>query len=74
MTLPYERTRSVIQARDFLVDLSLNVALPEDVRRQAKHLLRHYPTKQEMFAACNIEGLRTAESSLKPIFGRYDED
>lgn len=32
MTIPTERTRSIIQAREFLVDLSRDKTLPEVVR------------------------------------------
>lgn len=45
MTMPSERTRAVIQAREFLQELSQDVSLPESFRRRAKGLLRHYPTR-----------------------------
>ena len=48
MTLPYERTRSVIQAREYLFELSRNSTLPEAVRVEAKRLLRHFPTADEV--------------------------
>lgn len=44
MTMPSERTRSIIQTREFLVDLSRDKTLPEAVRTEARRLLRHYPT------------------------------
>lgn len=49
MTLPYERTRAVLQTQDFLIRLaSLPSAggvkgVPKDVRFEARRLLRHYP-------------------------------
>ncbi len=49
MTMPHERTRVAIHTRDFLVELSRSVELPEDVRSSAKHLLRHYPNATEVF-------------------------
>ncbi|WP_338014518.1 BPSL0761 family protein [Pseudomonas cavernae] len=33
----------MIQAEEFLRDLSKNPELPENIRREAKRLLRHYP-------------------------------
>lgn len=49
MTLPYERTRAVMSARDFLRRLS-NVYQPDgikgvrsEIRREARAILRHFP-------------------------------
>ncbi len=36
MTMPSERTRSIIQTREFLVDLSRDKTLPEAVRTEAR--------------------------------------
>lgn len=44
MTLPYERTRSVIQTEEFLRELSNDHQLPAGIRNEATRLLRHYPT------------------------------
>ena len=69
MTTPYERTRSVIQARDFLVELSRDTSLPERVRRDAKFLLRHYPSQEDMLTASRIEEDTNSLSGLMgPIF------
>ncbi len=49
MTLPYERTRAVINAREFLFRLSTPYIengikkIPAAVRDEARRLLRHYP-------------------------------
>ncbi len=48
MTLPHERTRSLIQARELLVELSRDPSLNEAIRAQAKVVLRHYPSKKEV--------------------------
>lgn len=48
MTMPGERTRAVIQTHEFLVELSRDTSLPAKVRRDAKFLLRHYPSKSDM--------------------------
>lgn len=47
-----ERTRSLVHTWEFLRELSRNYSLPESVRSQAKHLLRHYPEP----AAIHLEG------------------
>jgi hypothetical protein len=58
MTMPNERTRALIQARDFLVELSSDAALPEVAQRQALQLLRHYPSSREILLAGRLEEQR----------------
>lgn len=51
MTTPHERTRAVLEARDFFQDLArpdVTPGVPEEVRRQARWFLRHYPTAPEL--------------------------
>lgn len=51
MTLPNERTRSVVQTREFLVSLldpKKTPRVPSQVRKQAARLLRHYPSGLDM--------------------------
>jgi hypothetical protein len=61
MTLPYERTRAVINVREFLFRLSTPYIengikrIPKAVRDEAKRLMRHYP---------NVVDLKYAESSF----------
>jgi hypothetical protein len=48
MTLPAERTRAVIRAREFLLRLCSPYGggikrIPREVRQEARRLLRHYP-------------------------------
>jgi hypothetical protein len=46
MTTPDERTRSVMQTRLFLEELCTGArtsGVPEEIRREARRLLRHYP-------------------------------
>lgn len=66
MTMPSERTRSIIQAREFLVDLSRDKTLPEAVRTEARRLLRHYPTADEVLLAGKVEEQR--EDGLPWVF------
>ena len=58
MTMPSERTCAIIQTREFLVDLSRDKTLPEAVRTEARRLLRHYPTADEVLLAGKIEEQR----------------
>jgi len=49
MTLPNERTRSVLNTHQFLVRLATPYGgglkrIPKDVRVEARRLLRHYPS------------------------------
>ncbi len=43
MNLPNQRTESVLQTWDFLVGLTRDADLPDDVRQEVSWLLRHYP-------------------------------
>lgn len=55
MTLPHERTRSVVKTEAFLRDISRNAELPADIRSYAKSLLRHYPSADQMFSLGRLE-------------------
>lgn len=55
MTMPNERSRAVVQVRDFLVQLSKDSTLPEKVRHDARCLLRHYPSRDDVVLAGRIE-------------------
>jgi len=49
MTLPNERTRSVLSAQRFLLRLATPYGgglkrIPKDARAEARRLLRHYPS------------------------------
>jgi hypothetical protein len=44
MTIPYERTRAVLQTRELLEKLATGAPIdPDSLRRQAQALLRHFP-------------------------------
>lgn len=70
MTMPSERTRAVIQTHDFLLEISRDGSLPDRVRRDARFLLRHYPSRTDMLMAGRIE--EQAETlpigALGPVF------
>lgn len=58
MTMPSERTRALIQTRELLVELAQDASLSESIRRQARQLLRHYPTSNEILRAGQLEERR----------------
>ena len=54
MTIPSERTNSVLEARSFLLALlnpKLTPRVPSVIRKEARRILKHYPTELcfEMF-------------------------
>ncbi len=54
MTIPFERTRAVLQTKQFLRALQNPLkypGVPDEVRREAIHLLRHYPGPWDLSAA-----------------------
>lgn len=54
MTMPNERTRSVLQTREFLSDLQDRTKfprLPDAVRNEAHRLMRHFPSAWDLDAS-----------------------
>ncbi len=68
MTMPHERTRAVINTGAFLIELSRNAELPEDVRSSAKHLLRHYPSAGEVLLAGKGEEFLASTTCWSNVF------
>lgn len=74
MTMPNERTRTVIQTGKFLLELSQDSSLPEPIRRDAKFLLRHYPNPFQMLLAGRIEEASDPDvSPMGPVFSSSTE-
>lgn len=51
MTIPFERARAVRQTQKFLIELAYSgstLDVPEQIRKQALALLRHYPTLSDI--------------------------
>lgn len=63
MTMPHERTRSIICTEQFLRRLLATSELPAEIRAEAKSLLRHYPSHQQIL---QIGRLEEALASLDP--------
>ncbi|CDG51734.1 conserved hypothetical protein [Halomonas sp. A3H3] len=68
MTTPSERTRAIIQTHEFLTELSRSHHLAEDIRTEAKRLLRHYPSKREMLEAAHVEQHLAEGTVFQPMF------
>ena len=71
MTLPYERTRAVVQTEEFLKDLinpKKTPKVPKEVRKQAYSLLRHYPNSIDMEIISKREDKNDATIICK-VFG-----
>lgn len=73
MTMPIERKRSIIQTREFLIELSRNTHFPETIRRQAKQLLKHHPSQLEILDASQMEEHLARGTIFKPIFSSVIE-
>lgn len=72
MTMPNERTRALIQTRDYLVELAENSALSASIRRQARQLLRHYPHANEILRAGQLEEQRVDRLTEPFLSSRID--
>lgn len=54
MTMPEERTQVVLQTKEFLLELqnpTRSPGVPEEIRKEAYRLLRHYPSPWDLNAA-----------------------
>ena len=63
MTIPYERTRALIETKSFLlklVDTKRLPRVPKSVRQHAEYLLRHYPS---------YEDIELAHRALPDLYG-----
>ena len=48
MTIPKERTESLLQAGGFLIELARDKTLPLPVRQRAAAIARHFPTMEDL--------------------------
>lgn len=48
MTMPHERTRALLWAGGFLVELSRDTSLPLAIRQRAVVIARHFPTIEDV--------------------------
>jgi len=62
MTMPDERTKALLWAGSFLVDIAQDEPLPLPVRRRAVTIARHFPTIEDV--AWIVESLRDSVLSI----------
>lgn len=68
MTTPHERTRAVVQTREFLECLERDPSQSEGMRRAAEQLLRHYPSKGEVLLQGHFQESLGAQYAYDPFF------
>ena len=73
MTLPFERTRAIIQTEAFLIELSKDKSLPDEQRQEARRLLRHYPSRKEVLLAGELEEKLTSGTIFHPMLSSKEE-
>ena len=62
MTMPDERTRALLWAGGFLVDIAQDESLPLPLRRRAVTIARHFPTIEDV--SWIVECLRDSVLSI----------
>jgi hypothetical protein len=55
MTMPVERTRALLWAGGFLIELARDSRLPLDVRRSAVAIARHFPTIEDVTQMARLQ-------------------
>lgn len=73
MTVPVERTNAVINTQKFLLELldpKKTPRVPRSVRKQALHLLRHYPTEFDMNTIAEREDGMEVRAFPMKVFGK----
>lgn len=79
MTLPDERYRAVMWAKNFLYDLCDNKKTPgvsKAIREQARSILRHYPSEWDMQQAAEGAPHVFAErmEAVTRLFKQYEQN
>ena len=73
MTVPVERTNAVINTQKFLLELldpKKTPRVPRSVRKQAVHLLRHYPSEFDMSMIADREDGVGNKMCIHKVFGK----
>lgn len=65
MTMPSERTRALIWAAEFLREVRHRSDMPDDIRRQAHTILRHYPEVSSIESQARIQEHYSLKSELR---------
>ena len=79
MTLPDERYRAVMAAKELLIDLTDPKAtpkIPRELRLRAGHCLRHFPSKWDMDIAA-LDAPTVFQEKMEPLYRmvkKYEQD
>ena len=67
MTTPHERTRALLWAGGFLIELARDTSLPISVRQRAIVIARHFPTIEDV-STLSVAGRSSgSECGLTPL-------
>jgi hypothetical protein len=69
MTTPAERARALMWAIEFLEEIQSSESAPEKLKQQARWILRHYPSSEEIAHAAKSS---RAGSWLAPVVNPGD--
>lgn len=74
MSMPDERTRSLLQAGAFLKELSKDPSVPPAVREEAFRLLRHYPTVSALRLLASLDAIEGSNILTQDIDPTWFEE
>lgn len=63
MSTADERRRSLVETRKFLVDVCWNAQVPDEVREQARYLLKHYPSGYDIVSGRVVDRIIVDEQA-----------
>jgi len=69
MTLPDERTRALLWAGGFLIEVARDKRIPVSVRQRAVEIARHFPTVQQISFMAMVD----AGTSPDPALARPED-
>ena len=69
MTMPHERTRALLWAGGFLIELARDASLPISVRQRAIVIARHFPTIEDVSTLSGAGHSSNSECGLSPLSG-----
>ncbi|WP_395734842.1 BPSL0761 family protein [Prosthecobacter sp.] len=67
MTTPHERTRALLWAGGFLIELARDTSLPISVRQRAIVIARHFPTIEDVSTLSEAGRSSGSECGLTPL-------
>jgi hypothetical protein len=64
MTLPDERTRALLWAGGFLIEVARDMRIPLSIRQRAAEIARHFPTVQQLSFMAMTEAAISPDPAL----------